>query len=175
MTEPFPTPQQYLEVLDELETTATQSEASYYQRVRAKYEELATKALQESVDDETPEALARSLDAGYEGLYFLQYELSKPDLDHHWRTWLESRISKYERGIEQLRGKLEEQKYMYSSPPNSVEKLAEEDAREQRQNRIKELELLKQLKTAWAERNAKLAIVASELEAIDKELIQLKD
>lgn len=174
MTEPFPTPQQYLEVLAELEASAAPSEAAYYQKVRAKYEALASKTPAAPVDDEGPEALARDLDMGYEGLYFLHYELAKPDLDHHWRTWLEGRIPRYESSIEQIRSKLEQQQYTYVPPPNSLEKLMEEEAQEKVQSRITELEMFRALKVAWAERNSRLAEVAAEVQVLDEELRQLK-
>lgn len=160
----------YLKILNELEAHATSSEREFYERMRLKHERIVATENEESKEADTPAALAESLDFGYRELYSMQHELSKSDTDHYWKVWLEQQIELYSNEIKDVENQLQELNFEYAPPKPDFEEIARREKREEIQQEIEGLKILKGLKVSWAERNTKLEEIQQEIAEIQHQL-----
>ncbi|SMB77826.1 hypothetical protein [Deinococcus hopiensis] len=166
--------QRRLEAIEELEKNATPSERVFLQETRARYERAALTSAQSGPQEQNAEALARSLDQGIHGLHSLNYQLSKPDLDPYWVTYLQDQVKRYEVGIQHLREQLDALGHVYVPPIPDEPKMQAEEEREGVEERLRERETLLELTQAWAERHGTDAQVAGDLKRLAEEIEGLR-
>lgn len=153
----------YLKILSELEAHATPSEKEFYKGMRLKHERIVIAENDELKEDDAPAALAESLDFGYRELYSMQHDLSKTDIDHYWKVWLEQQVELYSNEIKKIENQLRKSNFEYSPPKLDFEEIARREKREEIQQEIEGLTILKGLKISWAERNTKVEEMQQEI------------